>query len=111
MNAGENLCLDTQFLQYIHDIESDLFDFVGKIVVFAEHTRQSVVFRAHPNFCGKGLWRDWVMIEWQSGEYPAQIWGFLDLSGLPRGRSFRLSMGVGYPKGFGQSLRAASSKK
>jgi hypothetical protein len=31
------------------------------------------------------------MIEWQTGEYPAQIWSFLDLTELTEGVSVKLS--------------------
>jgi hypothetical protein len=35
------------------------------------------------------------MVQWNVGKYPAQIWGFLDLMGLPRGTSVALSNGAG----------------
>ena len=49
-----------------------------------------MVFRSHPNYRGKGHWRDWVMIQWEMGDYPAQIWAFVDLSALPEGYEVEL---------------------
>jgi hypothetical protein len=39
------------------------------------------------------------MIEWQTGEYPAQICGFLDLTGLREGVSVKLNDGTFVQKG------------
>ena len=99
MQKSSEITVDTQFLEFVHQMEHDIGHVAGKIAVFAEHTRSSIMFRAHPNFRGKGLWRDWVMIQWQSGDFPAQIWGFIDLTNLPTGEKFLLSNGSTVAKG------------
>jgi hypothetical protein len=111
MKNSNGVFLDTQFLQFVHQIEQDIGHVAGKITVFAEHRRSSVMFRAHPQFRGKGLWRDWVMIKWQSGDFPAQIWGFLDLTNLPHGQSFPLFDGTNVTKGFWAIVESCFYKK
>ena len=75
----DNVCFDTQMLEFIMDIQEELEEFVGQMTVYAEHRREGIIFRGHPNYRGKGPWRDWVMVNWNVGDYPAQIWAFLDL--------------------------------
>ena len=111
MNNPETVTVDCQFLQFVHQIEQDIGHVAGQIHVFAEHKRDSIVFRAHPQFMGKGLWRDWVMIKWQSGDFPAQIWGFLDLTNLPEGDSFPLSDGTKVTKGLWAIVESCFYKK
>ena len=51
------------------------------------------------------------MIQWQTGDYPAQIWGFLDLTGLPTHQKFPLADGTMVGKGFWAIVESASYKK
>ena len=51
------------------------------------------------------------MIQWQRGDYPAQIWGFLDLTSLPRQEEFLLANGDLVSKGFWAIVESASYKK
>jgi hypothetical protein len=45
-------------------------------------------FRGHPNHRGNGPWKDWAIIDWGGeGQLPSHIWCFVDLSGLPSGKS------------------------
>jgi hypothetical protein len=111
MNDAQRVFIDTQFLEFVHQIEQHIGHVAGKISVFAQHKRSSIMFRAHPHFMGKGLWRDWVMIKWQSGDYPAQIWGFLDLTNLPEGYSFPLADGTKVTKGFWAIVESCDYKK
>jgi hypothetical protein len=88
------LSIDTQFLQYclaIQDrIGQEVKDF--KLCICSEHKRSGQLFRSHPNYRGKGPWRDWVMVKWAGqGDFPSMIWGFLDLRELPEGCRVRLS--------------------
>jgi hypothetical protein len=108
MKEPGKLLVDTQFLGYVYQIQLDLGQFLSKLDVCAEHTRDSVMFRAHPNYRGKGLWRDWVMVQWEQGEFPAQIWGFLDLTVLPEEETFRLSSGDDVYKGIWAIVESAS---
>ena len=97
MKDKKALAMDPQYLQYVCAIQDDLVEFIDKIPICAEHCRGGQIFRAHPNYRGKGPWRDWVMIEWQTGEYPAQICGFLDLTQLRE--SVKLSNGTDVQNG------------
>jgi hypothetical protein len=94
MKKKAAVALDTQYLRYCFQIQTDLAEHMRKLPICAEHNRRGQIFRAHPNYRGKGPWRDWVMVEWTTGEYPAQIWGFLDLSELPAGVSVALQNGT-----------------
>lgn len=85
MKNKDCLLLDVQFMNFVYQIQEDVEDFIPKMPICAEHSRNGVIFRAHPNYRGKGMWRDWVMIQWSDKPYPAQIWGFLDLTSLPQG--------------------------
>ena len=85
MKNKNKVRLDVDLLGYIIRLQTLLVraghdEFVK---VFSQYNRGEEIFRAHPNFRGKGLWRDWVMIQWNQGDYPAQIWGFLDLTHIP----------------------------
>ena len=111
MNNPEDVTVDCQFAWFVHQIDQDIGHVAGKVAVFAEHRRSSIIFRAHPHFRGKGVWRDWVMIKWQSGDFPAQIWGFLDLTCLPEGSSFRLSDGTKVAKGYWAIVESCFYKK
>jgi hypothetical protein len=111
MNKRDAVCLDTQFLEFVNQIETDIGHVAGKINVFAEHKRSSIMFRAHPYFRGRSLWRDWVMIQWQNGDFPAQIWGFLDLNNLPENEGFALVDGTIVRKGLWAIVESSFYKK
>lgn len=56
--------------------------------IYTCHRRNGQVFRGHPNFRGKGPWKDWVWIDWGGGygRLPGHIWCFVVLKGMPTGR-------------------------
>ena len=88
MAQKDDVAIDLQLLHYLEKLQNKLQTNVAtfdKLQICAEHTRSGQMFRAHPNYRGKGPWRDWVMLQWQEGDFPAQIWCFLDLTGLPTG--------------------------
>jgi hypothetical protein len=93
--------MDEAFLAFCLAIQEDIAQHVEGFVVpiCAEHKRGGIMFRSHPNYRGKGPWRDFVMIAWDSGDYPAQIWGYLDLSALPPALSVPLSEGLDVHQG------------
>jgi hypothetical protein len=99
MKNVDNLMFDTQFLHYAMKIQNDLAHLLPKMEICSEHSRNGCMFRAHPNYRGKGPWRDWVMINWEEGDYPAQIWGFLDLRSLPEGLQVDLRIGKTVERG------------
>ena len=57
--------------------------------IYTWHKRNDQIFRAHPNYRGKGPWRDWALINWGPGygKLPGHIWCFVVLEGLPDQRS------------------------
>jgi hypothetical protein len=56
--------------------------------IYTCHRRDKQIFRGHPNFRGKGHWRDWVWVDWgREGQFPCQIWCFVVLKDLPQGRN------------------------
>ena len=99
MKKPENLMFGTQFLHFAMKIQHDLSHLLPKMPICAEHSRDGFMFRAHPNYRGKGPWRDWVMINWEEGDYPAQIWGFVDLRALPEGLQVDLTIGKKVERG------------
>ena len=56
--------------------------------IWTNHQRKGQMFRGHPNFRGKGPWRDWAWIDWGGdyGKLPCHIWCFLELERMPKGR-------------------------
>ena len=62
--------------------------------IFTVHERQGQTFRSHPNFRGKGPWKDWVWVDWGSewGLMACHIWAFVVLENMPTGRN-RLQYG------------------
>jgi hypothetical protein len=80
----------------------DVIDFLGEmqdkirpymnsenIPIWTCHRRKGQIFRGHPNFRGKGPWRDWVWVNWGPGwgRLPSHIWCFVVLTGMPSGQN------------------------
>jgi hypothetical protein len=57
--------------------------------IFICHKQNGQVFSGHPNYRGKGPWKDWVWVDWGAGygRLPAHIWCFVVLRGMPTGRN------------------------
>ena len=81
-NSG--MVVESDFIDFVKDLQEKVSPFMEKIVVRTEHKRNGEIFRAHIKYRGK-IWRDWVEINWgdEDGILPAKIWGFLDLQRLP----------------------------
>ena len=55
-----------------------------RLQVYTCHKRGKTIFRGHPNFRGKGPWKDWAIFDWGAyGKVPCHIWCFVVLEGLP----------------------------
>jgi hypothetical protein len=93
MKDAWKVALEDELVNYAFEMQNDLADLFPVLPICAEHSRGGQMFRAHPNFMGKGAWRDWVMINWDGGPQPAKIWGFVDLSCMPLGRRITLTNG------------------
>ena len=88
MKNPDGVEMENSFLHKLEKLQTKLQQEIpgfDNLCMHAEHTRSGQIFRAHPNYRGKGPWRDWVMIQWQEGDFPAQIHCFIDLQGLPTG--------------------------
>jgi hypothetical protein len=81
-----NQCL-VEFLRDLQVLIADVL--LGKsLPIFTYHRRGNQIFRAHPNYRGKGAWRDWVWVNWgEEGKLPCHIWCFVVLEGLPNRRN------------------------
>ena len=57
--------------------------------IFTCHRRDGQIFRGHPNYRGKGPWKDWAWIDWGPGygRLPSHIWCFVRLDHMPTGRN------------------------
>jgi hypothetical protein len=95
MKDKQKVKVETELLEFVMRIQKDLDDVLPIIPICAEHCRGDQIFRSHPNYLGKGPWRDWVMVRWTTGDLPAKIWGFLDLSAIPEGTEVPLTVGIG----------------
>ena len=77
-------------VEFLIGLQEKTQDFIGagNLPIYTSHQRTGMVFRGHPNYRGKGPWRDWVWIDWGSayGRLPAHIWCFVVLTGMPTGR-------------------------
>ena len=89
-SRGKNVAglkMSDELVQFCWSIQRAVAQWLRTVTFYAEQHRNNVIFRSHPNYLGKGPWRDWVMVQWdmggQSVPYPAQIWGFVDLKDLP----------------------------
>jgi hypothetical protein len=99
MKNKDYLRMDSSLLYYVLQIQKKTSEWLEYIPVCAEHNRKGQIFRSHPNYRGKGVWRDWVMINWSTGDFPAKIWGFLNLSELPEFASVRVNNSTMVSKG------------
>jgi len=82
MVSKDDLLMDAPFIKYCWKLKEKLAHLIPSLVFWSEHSRNGVMLRAHPNYRSKGVWRDWVMIQWDQGEYPAKLWAFVDLTEL-----------------------------
>ena len=57
--------------------------------IYTCHRRNGQIFRGHPNYRGKGPWRDWVWVDWGAGygKLPSHIWCFVVIERCPSGRN------------------------
>jgi hypothetical protein len=93
MDNRTRLQVENGFVDYCTKIQEDLAHLKKTLPFCAEHSRGGQIFRAHPNYKGTGVWRDWVMIKWEDGSLPAQIWGYIDLKFMATGTSVVLRNG------------------
>ena len=76
---------NTDLLAFLVDLQVKVKEASGTMQIFTCHKRNGQIFRGHPNYRGKGSWKDWAWIDWGSGygDLPSHIWCFVKLSGVP----------------------------
>ena len=76
-------------LEFLVDMQTEVDGYLrsDSMPIFTCHRRSGQVFRGHPNFRGKGPWKDWVWVDWGPGygRLPSHIWCFVKLEGMPTG--------------------------
>ena len=92
-NRGK-IQMDKDLVGMIWKLQQLVKEHVPCMEVFAEHHRKGQIFRSHPNYRGKGPWRDWVKINWNTGQNPSKIWGFVDLTSIPEDKSVQMEDGT-----------------
>ncbi len=92
MKNKEAVGLETALITYLAELQEDLLDEAGLLIIKTEHKRKGQIFRAHPRYRGQA-WNDWVVVDWgPHGKLPCEIWCFIDLSKLHK--SVRLEDGM-----------------
>ena len=81
----------TEVVRFLNDLQHLVGGYIPEpcLPVYTEHKRGENMFRGHPNHRGDGPWKDWALVDWGAGYgvLPSRIWCFVDLKGLPSGRS------------------------
>ena len=84
---------DTQLLDFLLGLQ-DLVQANGEenaLDICTMHRRKAQIFRGHPNYRGKGPWRDWVWVDWGAGwgRLPCHIWCFVVINEEPGRRRLK----------------------
>jgi hypothetical protein len=95
--------LDTDLIEFLLGLQ-DIFQTNGltePLAIFTKHRRNNQIFRGHPNFRGKGPWRDWVWVDWGTGwgRLPSHIWCFVVIKNIPGGKKSLHYGGITLKKG------------
>ena len=85
--ANTDVTWEKSIIHFLLDVQTKC---VGKMPsdfldIRTEHVRGvGRIFRAHPNYRGKGMWNDWALFDWadDGGKLPGEIWCFIDLQDL-----------------------------
>jgi hypothetical protein len=78
--------IESCLVDFLAGLQHLVKDHIKALRLYSVHKRQDQIFRGQGRFRGK-VWRDWVLVDWGAeGKLPSKIWGFLDLTALPRNR-------------------------
>ena len=69
-----------EVIDFLLELQDILQEAVGLefLEVYTCHKRGDQIFRGHPNFMGKGHWRDWAWVDFgKDGEFCCQMWCFI----------------------------------
>ncbi len=78
--------LSIDLIDFLIDLQDKVADYIpgDSLQIFTRHKRGSQIFHGHPNYRGKGPWKDWVVVDWgPHGDSPCHISCFVVLQGLP----------------------------
>ena len=74
-------------VQFLFDLQELLTEQLGReheLQIFTKHVRGKQAWRGHPNYRGKGHWRDWVWVDFGGdGEFCCQCWCFVIIPPIP----------------------------
>ena len=75
------------FLFNLQDVLSERLRVEHELEIFRAHKRGDELSRGHPNFRGKGLWRDWAWVIYgNDGKFCYHIWCFVVIPRVPGNR-------------------------
>ena len=80
---------NTEVINFLLGLQDKVLDHIktDSLRIQTCHYRNGQAFRGHPNFRGKGVWRDWVWVDWGGyGHLPCHIWCYVILEGMPKGQ-------------------------
>ena len=82
--------LNEQLIYWLNGLQSLLKEELDGncLRIYTRIKRGGRSFRAHPNYRGKGPWRDWVWVDCgRDGHYPCHIWAFVVIPPIEGDRS------------------------
>ena len=84
-------------IQFLVDLQDKIDHPSEYLEICTWHKRGDQIFRGHPNYRGKGGWKDWVWINWgaREGKLPGHIWCFVVLRNMPTGADAISHGGIG----------------
>ena len=84
-------CMDQDLYKYLTELQDATHPFIVQLPIRTEHKRKGVIFHGHPAYRKGGEWHDWVLVNWGRGQgnLPGEIWLFVDLRAIPKGRTIR----------------------
>ena len=96
--------LHIHLLEFLLGLQDEVQKSSGEdnpLPIFTCHRRKGQIFRGHPNFRGKGPWRDWVWVDWGPGwgQLPCHIWCFVVIKDPLAGRKCPKYAGISLSAG------------
>jgi hypothetical protein len=93
---AQETSLHSDLLDFLVDLQGKTSKFLPtkSLPIYTRHQRGEFFFHAHPNYRGKGPWKDWAIVDWGAGygKLPCHIHAFVILNNMPKG-SGRLEFG------------------
>ena len=83
---SDKTLLSRDLIDFLFELQDKVGDYIPEdsLPIFTRHKRGAQIFHGHPNYRGKGPWKDWVVVDWGAhGDSPCHISCFVVLQGLP----------------------------